>query len=208
MRTKYPRTYHLPFSLGATDDDKTLNNTNHFNDKRVIITEKMDGENTTCYGDGYVHARSIDSRNHESRNWVKSYWNSVSWRLPDNHRVCGENMFAQHSITYNELESYLYGFSVWYDDSCLSWDETIGILNDLRIPTPEVLFDGTWDEDEVKTIISNLDLNSQEGIVVRIADAFHYDDFSKSVAKWVRKNHVQTDQHWTKQSIKPNKLKE
>lgn len=36
----------------------------------VVITEKMDGENTTLYRDG-LHARSLDSRHHPSRNWVK-----------------------------------------------------------------------------------------------------------------------------------------
>lgn len=36
-----------------------------------------------------------------------------------------------------------------------------------------------------------------EGYVVRISDSFHYDDFSKSVAKCVRAGHVgSTDDHW------------
>lgn len=207
-RTKYPRTFHLPWSLGATDDDKTLKNTDHFVGKRVIITEKMDGENTSCYSDGTVHARSIDSKNHPSRNWVKNFWGTVCWLIDDNARICGENMFAQHSIIYDNLESYFYGFSYWEDDFCLDWETTMDYFDLVGITPVNVLYDGIWDEYEVKDIIANLDLNSQEGIVVRLADGFHYDDFSNSVAKWVRKDHVQTDEHWTKGEVKPNGLKE
>lgn len=68
--TKYPRTYHLPWSKSCTDDDKVLQNINHFIGKEVIVTEKLDGENTSCYKD-HIHARSIDSNNHPSRNWLK-----------------------------------------------------------------------------------------------------------------------------------------
>lgn len=27
---------------------------------------------------------------------------------------------------------------------------------------------------------------------------FHNDDFAENVMKWVRKDHVQTDEHWTR----------
>ena len=45
---KYPRTYHLPWSLGSTNDDKFMEDTVSFIGKRIVITEKMDGEN--CLG--------------------------------------------------------------------------------------------------------------------------------------------------------------
>ena len=68
---KYPRTWHLPWSPGATKDDRVLPDTAHFNSQEVVVTVKMDGENTTLYPD-YLHARSLDSRNHPSRNWIKN----------------------------------------------------------------------------------------------------------------------------------------
>lgn len=43
-RSKYPRTYHLPWSESRTDDDKTLdeNQTNlNFANKIVVVTEKL-----------------------------------------------------------------------------------------------------------------------------------------------------------------------
>ena len=48
-RVKYPRTYHLPYSKGYTSDDKVLTSDNQFQTMDVVVTEKMDGENTTIY---------------------------------------------------------------------------------------------------------------------------------------------------------------
>lgn len=42
---KYGRTFHLPWSPGAHDDDKTLSDASQFEGKHVVITKKMDGEN-------------------------------------------------------------------------------------------------------------------------------------------------------------------
>ena len=54
---KYPRTFHLPWSPGATSDDKMLDGIDHFFGCECVITEKLDGENTTIYYNGYFHAR-------------------------------------------------------------------------------------------------------------------------------------------------------
>lgn len=109
---KYPRTNHVPWSPGMNDDDRMHENMNHFSGKVVVVTEKMDGENTTMYSD-YIHARSIDGRNHPSRNWVKNYWSTISQDIPEHWRICGENLYAEHSISYDNLETYFYGFSIW-----------------------------------------------------------------------------------------------
>jgi len=49
MRVKYPRTPHLPWSPGASSDDVRHLNIDHFKNKQVVVTEKMDGENTSLY---------------------------------------------------------------------------------------------------------------------------------------------------------------
>ena len=69
---KYPRTMHLPWSLGLTNDDKKIACLDAFIGQRVIVTEKMDGENTSMYSD-YIHARSLNGGNHLSRDWVKQF---------------------------------------------------------------------------------------------------------------------------------------
>jgi len=204
---KYPRTFHLPWSLGKTNDDKVLDNTDHFKGKRVIVTEKLDGENTTLYRD-FCHARSIDSSDHPSRHWIKGLRASLD--IPEDIRICGENLFAKHSIAYNKLESYFYAFSVWLENNyCMSWDETVVYLRDkLGIKIVPILYDGIWDINKIKNCWSGISKcgSEQEGYVVRLADGFYYNEFDKSVAKFVRKNHVKTNKHWMQETMIVNKL--
>ena len=204
---KYPRTYHLPWSEGRTSDDKTLTSASHFQGKRVVITEKMDGENTTIYSD-YVHARSIDGRDHWSRSWVKSLQGAIGHDIPPGWRICGENLYAVHSLKYDSLQSYFLVFSIWNEhNECLSWDETVQYAELLGLQTVPVLYDGLYDENAVKAIASDMDLEQREGYVVRTAGRFGYDAFRENVAKFVRPNHVTTENHWMHSSIEKNQLK-
>jgi hypothetical protein len=75
-RVKFPRTHHVPWSEGMHDDDRMHKSMENFVGTRVIVSTKMDGENTSMYND-YIHARSIDGRSHPSRNWVKNFWSSI-----------------------------------------------------------------------------------------------------------------------------------
>ena len=205
---KYIRTYHLPWSEGSTSDDKTLPNTNHFIGKRVVSTLKMDGENTgmTC---DHIHARSLDSKDHPSRHWVKGLWGSIRYDIPEGMKIFGENMYAKHSIEYTNLDTYFYVFGILEGDIFLSWDsvkEWCELLNLKHVP---VLYEGIYDEELIKSLYKdNYDGNVMEGYVIRVCDEFKYEDSSKSIAKFVRKNHVQTDTHWMFDKIVPNKLKE
>lgn len=202
---KYPRTYHLPFSEGVTSDDKILKDCSIFNGKEIVITEKMDGENTSIYN-GYFHARSLDSKHQTYHSWLAQFVSSVSYNIPDEYRICGEYLYARHSIGYDNLKSYFYGFSVWENTKCISWDETMEWFEILDIVPVPVLYRGLFDEEIVKKIAKETVAQGGEGIVVRITDAFEYNDFAHSVAKFVRKNHVQTDKHWTHAEIKKNNL--
>lgn len=209
MRTKYPRTYHFTFSQTVADDDKILSSVEQFVGKRVVATLKMDGESFTFYSDGYSHARSLDSGYHDSRSWVMSnIVPRVAPLLPENWRVCGENLYAQHSIRYDDLKSFFMVYSIWDEtNTALSWDETVewcAMLDLIHVP---VLYDGIWDEKIISNLWKKLNLEKDEGFVVRLADRFHYDDFSSSMGKWVRENHVITDTHWKKNWI-PNEMKE
>lgn len=207
-RCKYPRTHHLAFSPGVHSDDRVITDMSAFEGKRVIATLKMDGENTTLYQD-YLHARSIDSRSHPSRDWVKNFWSKISYEIPENLRICGENMYAEHSIHYEDLESYFYGFSVWNDrNECLSWDDTQEWFELLGIQSVPVIFDGEFDLSVLKKIAKELNPETNEGFVLRMADQFNYGQFRTHVAKYVRKGHVQTNKHWMHgQPIVPNSLK-
>lgn len=204
---KYPRSYHLPWSEGRTKDDKTLRDTTHFDGRRVIITEKMDGENTTIYKD-YVHARSIDGRDHWSRSWVKNLQAKIGYEIPDGWRICGENLYAKHSIGYSDLDSYFLVFSIWNEkNECLSWDETVQYANILGLKTVPLIYDGIWNAEYTQNLYANMNRESQEGYVVRTADSFPYIAFDKSLAKFVRKEHVGTSHHWMFTASEKNTIK-
>lgn len=193
---KYPRTHHVPWSEGMNDDDRMLKDLSGFEGRRVIVTEKMDGENTTMYSD-HIHARSLDSMNHPSRNWVKNFWSQIAFEIPMGWRLCGENLYAKHSIGYDELPSYFMGFSMWDERNvCLSWDDTMAYFAMLGVTPVPVLYDGVFDEARIRALRSAKDWETSEGYVIRIADSFTYAQFRESIAKNVRKGHVQTVKHW------------
>lgn len=202
---KYPRTYHLPWSQAVTNDDKMMASTAALSGVEVVVTEKMDGENTTMYRD-HIHARSIDSRHHESREWVKNFWASIAYEIPEDLRICGENVFARHSIEYETLPSYFMGFSVWNADRCFGWDETVEWFELLGINPVPVLYRGVYDEKLIQNIV--LDNETQEGYVVRSAGSILISEFNQLVGKYVRRGHVQTDKHWMHSEVVANKLME
>lgn len=200
-RYKYPRTPHLSWSPGFSSDDIILAD-NIFSGREVVITEKLDGENTSIYCD-YIHARSINSGKHQSRDWVNSLWGSIKEDIPEGYRICGENLYAKHSIKYFNLESYFYVFSIWNGDECLSWNDTLEYCSLLNLSHVPVLYEGVFSEE----VLPTLDFDKQEGYVVRLKEGFSLADFGSSVAKYVRKNHVQTDKHWLHKKVEKNLLR-
>ncbi len=207
---KYPRTSHLPFSEGISADDRVIETMDKLYAGEVVVTEKLDGENFTLYNDT-LHARSMNNRYHVSRDWLKAWWaRRVQGLIPNNIRLCGEYLYAKHSIRYNAKElvgDWFRLFSIWEDDKCLSWDDTVIYAKLLDIQTVPTLYRGAYKEDVIKACYTGKSYlqGEQEGYVVRITDSFACDDFSVCVAKFVRANHVQTDKHWSKiYNEKPN----
>jgi len=212
---KYPRTYHLPFSGGATDDDKTLTTQELYASPlaecEVVVTLKMDGEATSIYRD-HCHARSLDSRHHPSRNWVKRVQGQIGYRIPEGWRVCGENCYAHHSIFYKDLPDYFLVYSIWDENNeALSWDDTVDLCEEWDLHHVPVLYEGPFDEEYLRNLADDLDPETQEGYVVRVAESFHYDDFGSCVAKYVSSEFKEmlndSDEHWMHKEVVPNQLK-
>lgn len=203
---KYPRTYHLPYSPGTTSDDRIAPEIDVQNiiGKKIVITEKLDGSNS-CITKGGVYARSHGT--YSNNPWDRVIW-EIHNRIKDDindYYIFGENMYGIHSIEYNDLESYFYIFGVREDKTWLSFKEVkeIGYLLDL--PIVPVLFEGVFNSQEelqskVEELVNQTSIlgGKREGIVVRQYDSFENKDFHKSFFKWVRKDHVKTDQHWTR----------
>lgn len=203
---KYPRTSHVPWSLGAEKDDIISNTVDSFAGREVVVTEMMDGECTTMYKD-HIHARSIDSKYHQSRTRVAALHAEVRYKLKDSIRICGENMFWVHSIVYTQLKAYFLVFNAWEDSTCLSWDDTKSLAERLDLTLVPELYRGPFDVDAIKALWSEDKSDTMEGYVVRVADSFERDDFQNCVAKFVRKDHVQTDEHWLRSGGELNMLR-
>lgn len=149
-RYKFPKTFHLEYSESLQNDDRMLQSTKGLEDTRVIVTEKLDGEGFTLAHD-YLHARSVDSKDYLSRHWIKTIHAKVRRDIPDKWRICGENMFALHSIYYTELPSYFLVFSIFNENNdCLCWNETVDYCNLFGLDHVPVLYDGPWDEEKIK----------------------------------------------------------
>ena len=185
-RTKYPRTMNLPWSGSESSDDVWWDDTIPFNDKEVIVTEKLDGECTSIYPDGHIHARSIDTRHHDSRSWVKQLAARIAHDIPEHHRICGENVFAWHSIFYTELPTYFFVYGIYQGDLCLPWDEVEEICELLDLQTVPVIYRGLWDENKIRDLTIETGAFptfsgphdgpcNAEGYVVRVAKEFLYD---------------------------------
>lgn len=79
----------------------------------------------------------------------------------------------------------------------------------LNLKTVPVLFQGKWDGSPYelhKNLASGLDFSADEGYVVRNSDSFLFPNFSRNVLKYVRKNHVTTNEHWMTEKIVENLL--
>lgn len=212
---KYGRTFHYPFSPGTTSDDRI--NHDYWSDmqsiEQVIHTEKLDGENT-CLNQYGVFARSHAApTRHPWSNYLKERWHMIKNDL-ENLEVFGENIYAIHSIKYVEIEHHFYVFAVRHLDKWLSWEEVkfyasmldFPMVPELKIqkPNDQVILEKTvLDFVNQPSVFKSIDIHTNEectmeGIVSRNVNEYLVKDFKKNVFKYVRKNHVKTDAHWTR----------
>jgi hypothetical protein len=204
--SKYNRTYHLPWSPGSTNDDRISDNVESLLGTEIVITEKLDGENCGMTDEGvYARSHATFTTSAWSREVRQLHKLSVEDELGDGVFLFGENMEGIHSIEYSNLESYFYIFGIRDNDIWIPWEKVEEYSYLLDIPTVPVLFKGVVNSvKELQQIVEDLvskpsELGGQrEGIVVRTAGMFHNDDFADNVMKWVRKGHVSTDVHWTR----------
>ncbi len=208
---KYPRTYHVSWSEG-TEDDKMLSDDEHFAGKEVIVTVKMDGQNFTGYND-YCHARSTDASSHPSLHVAKEIWFQRAYLLDDDMRVVCENLHAKHTIHYRRLSAYLLVTSVWINDLCLDWEETVEYAGILDLPMPDVIFNGVYDRERIIDSYQQYkkqQIDDVEGYVIRVKDTFRYFHFSRSVAKFVepafRRKINDAHGHWMSKRMEENQL--
>jgi len=212
--SKYNRTYHLSFSEGAYNDDKIAESISPLLGREIVITEKLDGSNTGMVNEGvYGRSHATFTENSWDREVRQLHSVKVKGYLSDDVYIFGESLYAIHSIEYTNLKSYFYIFGVREKSTWLSWVEVEEYSYLLDIPTVPILFKGVVNtEAELQKIVKSFVCGESslggeiEGVVIRLADSFDDSEFSNNVQKWVRPNHVTTDEHWQR-NWKKAKLK-
>jgi len=207
---KYPRTFHFPFSPGAKNDDRIAADFDSLIGVPIVITEKLDGENT-CINELGVFARSHSA---PTRNPWAGYlwqqWDLLHHQLQDM-EIFGESLYAIHSIVYSALPAYFHVFAIRQEETWSSWEDVKFYAGVVDLPLTPVLYEGVVESAQaLQTLIERLvrmpsSFSDEtiahtpcEGVVVRLKAGFHNEDFSTSVLKWVRRDHIQTDAHWTR----------
>jgi hypothetical protein len=219
LTDKYPRTMHLPFSPGAKNDDRIAEAGwfEYFRNHHFIYTEKLDGQNQ-C-----MSAKGLFARSHAVVDRLP--WSTYLWPIYEtikydlgNLEIFGENMYAIHSIEYSELSDYFYVFGVRENGVWYSWNDVKYTADYFNFPTvPQFSVDSMKPDtpEKLEALIMSLVRKSHfgdtcEGVVMRNFDSFDDvndgSDLGFNVLKWVRKGHVQTDEHWTR-NWKKAKLK-
>jgi hypothetical protein len=202
---KYPKTLHFQWSPGTDSSDRFAYDIGKLIGTPIVITEKLDGENNSMTNKG-VYARShVDFTISPWSAKVRELHSILKHSISDDLYIFGEAMSAIHSIEYTNLTSHFYMFGARYRGLWSAWDEVEDYAFLLDLPTVPVLFKGIVNsEKELQDLTEKLVKEQsvlggeREGIVCRVQRAFSDDEFETCVAKWVRANHVTTDEHWTR----------
>jgi RNA ligase/Putative transposase len=175
---------------------------------------KLDGENN-CLNRHGVFARSHATPTESPwTSQIRQQWQLIKNDLGDL-EIFGENLYAIHSIEYQDINAHYYVFGIRENERWLPWEETKFYTKLLDLQTvPEIksvknLGSQSDFEKEIMGIVSqssafgSIDILTQkpctmEGIVSRNSEEYLVEDFAKNVFKYVRKGHVKTDEHWTR----------
>lgn len=204
---KYPSSPHWPWSQEVHKDDRYCQDPTSLVGIEVGISEKLDGGNT-CLWQGEVFARSTSQP--ATQGWFAMVKKHHAWKTtntPSNIYIYGEDLYGVHSITYDPIredETYRV-FNIREGDEWMSLDERTAYATSLGLLTVPLLFRGVFHSTKEITEWFEYHINQpsvlgpqREGFVIQYTGRFNNDVFDQSIAKYVRKGHVQTDEHWTR----------
>ena len=202
---KYPRTPYWPWSPQVASDGRTLADPAVFVGPEVVVTEKLDGSNTLLHG-GQAYGRSVSSPS--TAPWMGMVKKHHAWKLAGSSDLLyGEDIYGVHSIEYGPVseDRTFYAFALRRGDYFESFDEVRHLAKRLDIAVVPVVWRGRFTSvgairemvTEAHTRASQLG-GQREGVVIRPAAGFPAADFGSLVCKSVRRDHVQTGEHWTR----------
>src|SRR5271165_1337890 len=109
---KYNRTFHMPWSKGATNDDRIAPSIDRLIGVHIVISEKMDGSNVSLEANGCYARTHAGAPTHPSFDMLKVLFASIKNIIEPDTQLFGEWCQAKHSIEYSELLDYFMLFGV------------------------------------------------------------------------------------------------
>lgn len=205
-RIKYPSTPYWPWSPSIGRNDDVHRDPGRFVGEPVVVTEKLDGGNTLLH-DGKVYARSISAPS--DGKWMAMVKKHHAWKVnePDVH-LYGEDIYGVHSIAYDPVaeDATFQAFAMRDGNGVFAaFADVEAYARQREIPVVPVLFRGCFSTlDEIREFLAGAHKEpsalggAREGVVLRLARAFPTTEFAHDVCKSVRADHVQSDEHWTR----------
>ena len=200
MNAKFPRIAHLPWSPGATSDDRRLENVDRFIGRTVLVTEKLDGANV-CFTSEQVYARSHSGPPKGPMfDRLKAVHAAMAPRIDGYLSVFCEWCMYVHSTEYEDLPSPpLFVIGIRDDDTRTwwSWKDTNEYANEIGLQVPPLMSEMTvhGDADLRKMVEVCAGRPSSygkrcEGVVVRVPGPVADEHFGKFFAKHVNAGFV------------------
>ncbi len=205
-RLKYPRTPYWPYSPTIGRGDTVHPDPERFVGRPVVVTEKLDGSNILIHR-GKVYGRSVGAET--TNKWMAMVKKHHAWKVtePDIH-LYGEDIYGVHSIHYEAVRENETFYAFALRDSKGNFRSMAALeqfATQRSIPVVPVIFQGVFASIAEMRVSIHAEHAKQsalggerEGIVVRIAERFSSAEFARNVCKSVRRDHVQTDRHWTR----------
>ena len=200
---KYPRTPYWPSSPAVASDGRYVETPGALIGAEVVITEKLDGQCALLHR-GMAYARSTSST--AGTPWLAMARKRHAWKTARlDCLIYAEDIYGVHSIEYDPVteDRTLYVFALRRMNAFASFDETVELARKLDIAAVPTLWRGKLRSvEQANRIVARLHAEpselgpEREGVVLRLARGFAAEEFKHSIAKSVRKNHVQTDRHW------------
>ena len=203
---RYPSTPYWPWSPTTGRGDAVLQHPERFIGQKVVATEKLDGGCTLLHG-GRVYARSVSAPSEAK--WMAMVKKHHAWKVTEpDVWLYGEDIYGVHSITYNPVpeDETFYAFALRNAvGEFTAFSDLEHYAKSRRIPIVPVLFRGVFRSlAEVRGFVIRAQAEpsalggKREGVVLRLDRAFPAAEFPEAVCKSVRPDHVQTDEHWTR----------
>jgi hypothetical protein len=217
---KFPTTPHLATQSGIDirrDKILTESERDEFLQHEIIVEEKVDGANLGISFDSEGHLRAQNRGSYlllpgsgqwkKLDEWIKLHFDLFLEFLSERYILFGEWCYAQHSIFYDRLPDWFLGFDV-YDKQSQNFlasahrDRLLANMNISKVP---FLAHGHFVYPEILKFLCKSELADQpaEGLYLRIES----DEWLLKRAKLVRPAFVQSmQQHWSRSTLKPNRL--